>query len=326
MNLVECIPNFSEGRNPQIIQAIADAIQSVPNVWLLHVDSGFDANRTVYTFVGDIHTIGEAAFQAIQTAHQLINMEFHQGEHPRMGACDVCPFVPLNDTPMEDVIQLTHDLGKRLGAEGIPIYMYEHSAQIPERKNLAFLRKGEYEGLEEKLKLPEHYPDYGPKILNKKFGAMVLGARPFLIAYNVNLESKDVNIAKKIAKTIREKGFSDENGHHEGLLKGVKAMGWWMEEYQCAQVSTNIFDTQLSDVKDVFDTVKNEAEKYNIEVKSSELIGLIPLSMIIQVGQKISPNENKSDVLQKLAFDYLGLKEIGEERILEKRLDAIRMK
>lgn len=323
MNLVECIPNFSEGKNPQIIQAIAEAIKSVSNVWLLHVDIGYDANRTVYTFVGDIHTIAEAAFQAIQTAHQLINMEFHQGEHPRMGACDVCPFVPLNDTPMEDVIQLTHQLGQRLGAEGIPIYMYENSAQKPERKNLAFLRKGEYEGLEDKLKLTEHHPDYGPKVLNKKFGAMVLGARPFLIAYNVNLESKDVRIAKKIAATIREKGYSDENGHHEGLLKGVKAIGWWMEEYQCAQVSTNIVNIQLSDVKDVFDSVRQEAKKYNIEVLSSELIGLIPLSMILQVGKKISPMETNENILQSQFFEYLGLKEIGEERILEKRLDII---
>lgn len=323
MNLVECIPNFSEGRNPQVIQAIADAIQSVDNVWLLHIDSGFDANRTVYTFVGDIQAIGEATYQAIQTANQLINMEFHQGEHPRMGACDVCPFVPLNDTPMEDVIQLTHDLGKRLGAEGLSIYMYENSAKKPERKNLAYLRNGEYEGLEEKLKLAEHHPDYGPKVLNKNFGAMVLGARPFLIAYNVNLESKDVNIAKKIASTIREKGYRDENGHHEGLLKGVKAIGWWMEEYQCAQVSTNIVNTQLSDVKDVFDAVRSEAKKYGIEVLSSELIGLIPLSMVLQVGQKIAPNQIDDEILQSIVFEYLGLKNIGEERILEKRLSKL---
>ncbi|HUH75103.1 MAG TPA: glutamate formimidoyltransferase [Chitinophagales bacterium] len=323
MNLVECIPNFSEGRNPQIIQAIADAIQSVPNVWLLHIDTGHDAHRTVYTFVGDILTIGEAAFRAITTAHELINMEDHFGEHPRMGACDVCPFVPLGDTPMESIIQLTHDLGKRLGLENIPIYMYENSAQKPQRKNLAFLRKGEYEGLEGKLKLIEHLPDYGPVVFNKKFGAMVLGARPFLIAYNVNLESKDVGIAKKIAATIREKGYHDENGHHDGLLKGVKAIGWWMEEYQCAQVSTNIVDTQLSDVKDVFDAVRDEAKKYNIDVITSELIGLIPLDMILKAGRKITPKETNVEILQSIVFNYLGWRNIGEERIIEKVLDKL---
>ncbi len=315
MQLVECIPNFSEGRNPEIIHAIADAIKSVPNVWLLHVDPGYDANRTVYTFVGDISVIGEAAYRAIQVARELIDMRVHYGEHPRMGACDVCPFVPLGDTALSDVIQLTHELGAKLGEAGIPVYMYEHSAKLPVRKNLAFLRKGEYEALPEKLKSVDWKPDYGPDQLNERFGAMVLGARPFLIAYNVNLETKDVSVAKKIAAAIRESSG--------GVLKGVKAIGWWMEEYDCAQVSTNIVDITQSDVKLVFDTVKSIASRYGVEVKTSELIGLIPESVIVKVGEQLLPDEKDPEILSQNAFEYLGLKFLSDDRILERRMKQV---
>lgn len=317
--MVECIPNFSEGRNPEIIQAIADAIKSVANVWLLHVDPGYDANRTVYTFVGEINAIFEAAYQAIQVAAEKIDMSVHHGEHPRMGACDVCPFVPLGDTDLNEVIERTHLLGKRLGEQGIPVYMYEHSAKIGKRKNLAYLRKGEYEALPQKMKQEEWRPDYGPFQVNEKFGAMVLGARPFLIAYNVNLETKDVSIAKYIAKKIRESG----NGQSQGRLKGVKAIGWWMDAYQCAQVSTNIVDIDQSDVKTVFDAVREEAALYGVEVKSSELIGLIPEKVIEDVGRKLNPSVMDKLQLSQLAFDYLGLKNISEDRILERRIEQV---
>lgn len=315
MQLVECIPNFSEGRDQNVIDSIQAAIVSVPNVWLLHVDAGYDANRTVFTFVGDINTIGEAAFRAIQVASQLIDMSKHEGEHPRMGACDVCPFVPLGDTSMLDVIALSHQLGERLGSQGIPVYMYELSARFPERKNLAFLRKGEYEALPKKLLLDVWKPDYGPVEFNERFGAVVIGARHFLIAYNINLESKDVPIAKKIAAAIRE---SSENG-----LKGVKAIGWWMKEYQCAQVSTNIIDVNQADLKLVFDRVRKEALKYDVEVKTSELIGMIPQSVILKAGKKILPQEQSEQVLIQSAYKYLGLQLISEERILEKRMAQV---
>lgn len=316
MKLVECIPNFSEGKDPEVIQAIANAVKSVPNVWLLHVDPGFDAHRTVYTFVGEISAIEEAAYRAVKVASEKIDMRIHHGEHPRMGACDVCPFVPLGDTSLEEVVQLTHRLGKRLGEDGIPVYMYERSATRPERQNLAYLRKGEYEALPEKLKDLSWKPDYGPNEVNERFGAMVLGARPFLIAYNVNLESRDVIIAKKIAAAIRESG-------QPGILKGVKAIGWWMEEYQCAQVSTNIVDITQSDVKLVFDTVRDEAAKYGVEVKTSELIGLIPESVILSVGAQIIPGEKDKQILSRSAFDYLGLKFLSDDRILERRMKQV---
>ncbi len=311
MQLVECIPNFSEGRNPAITEAIAHAIHAVPNVWLLHTDIGYDANRTVFTFAGDIRQVGEAAYQAILTARKLIDMRIHQGEHPRIGACDVCPFVPLGDTSIQDVINLTHDLGKKLGEKGIPVYMYEKSALHTERKNLAAIRKGEYESLSVRLLQEKWKPDYGPTCFDEKFGAMVLGARPFLIAYNVNLESKDVEAAQKIASVIREKN---------GGLSGVKAIGWWMKEYQKAQVSTNITDINRTGIKEVFDAVRAEAARYNIEVQTSELIGLIPESVILKAGKEISPKEQNPDTLIKSAFGYLGMTGIGAERILERRL------
>lgn len=320
MQWVECIPNFSEGRNPKVIQAIAESIKNVKDVYLLHVDSGYDANRTVFTFVGEIHSVAEAAFAAIQTAASLIDMSMHQGEHPRIGACDVCPFVPLGNTAMQDVVQITHRLGKKLGEAGIPVFMYESSALKPERKNLAFIRKGEYEQLEMKLKSPEWYPDYGPKSFNKKLGAMVLGARKFLVAYNVNLESKDLKIARKIAAKIREIGYRNQYGHHPGLLQGVKAIGWWMEKYQCVQVSTNIFDIEKCDILQVFNAVKEEAATYGILVNSSELIGLIPSSVIMKVGQQLIPGEKNQDRILEEVSRYLGLKNMSRKRILENEI------
>ena len=311
MKWVECIPNFSEGQNLSIIEKISQAIRAVPQVYLLNTDIGYDANRTVFTFVGDIRAVEEAAFRAVLTASQLVNMQNHHGEHPRMGACDVCPFVPLGDTTMDEVIQMTYHLGKRLGEEGIPVYLYEKSARQAERANLSFLRKGEYESLQDRLGQAKWKPDYGPTIFVPNFGIMALGARPFLIAYNVNLESKEVSIAKKIAREIRASGG--------GLLPGVKAIGWWMEAYQCAQVSTNITDIHQTDVKKVFDTVRSRAAQYQIEVKSSELIGMIPEEAILNVGKQIL-GESLSDKHKyfKAAFQYLGLKKIGEDRILER--------
>ncbi|MCO5234149.1 MAG: glutamate formimidoyltransferase [Chitinophagales bacterium] len=318
MQLVECVPNFSEGKNMDIIQSIARAIEDVPNVWLLHTDIGEDANRTVFTFVGDINTIGIAIINSIKVAQNLIDMRVHHGEHPRMGACDVCPLIPLNDTPVIEVINLSHRIAQRLGEEGIPVYMYEKSASSQERQNLSFHRKGEYEGLKAKLKSGTHLPDYGPIEFNEKFGAMVLGVRDFLIAYNVNLETKDISIAKKIASTIRESGYLNTVGIRiKGLLKGVKAIGWWMEAYQCAQVSTNIVDISIVNIKQVFDAVKSEANKYQVEVYRSELIGLVPEIIILDIAKELLPQETEKSKLYQSVFDYLGLSDIDENRILE---------
>ncbi|MCO5249135.1 MAG: glutamate formimidoyltransferase [Chitinophagales bacterium] len=310
MQLVECIPNFSEGRNPIIVNAIAESIKKTPNVWLLNIDSGYDANRTVYTFVGDIDTITEAAFSAVMTASELIDMSVHQGEHPRIGACDVFPFVALDDTDESILLQKVKVLAERLGDNGIPVYLYEKSALRSDRKNLATIRKGEYESLPEKLKLEGGQPDFGPKTFNEKFGAMVMGVRDFLLAYNINLESKDIGLAKKIAARVRESG-------NPGLLKGVKAIGWWMEEYQCTQVSMNIVDVKNVDLKFVFDTVKKEAAKEGIEVQTSELIGLIPQQMIKRAGNQILPGERDIQKLYWAVFNYLGLNMKNDIRIIE---------
>ena len=310
MQLVECIPNFSEGRNSKVIDAIAQSIKNIQNVWLLNVDSGYDANRTVYTFVGDINSVVEAAYRAVVTASELIDMRHHEGTHPRIGACDVFPFVPLGNTNESLLIQKVEELAQRLGDVNIPVYLYEKSAHFPERKNLAIIRKGEYEALPEKLKNEKWRPDYGPFQLNEKFGAMVMGVRDFLLAYNINLESKDVAIAKTIASRVRESG-------NPGLLKGVKAIGWWMEAYQCVQVSTNIVDIAHVDLKFVFDTVRDEAAKFDVEVKTSELIGLIPEMLVKRAGKQILPDENDILKLYKAVVDYLGLNTGSENRILE---------
>jgi glutamate formiminotransferase len=202
--LIECVPNFSEGRNQQTIDAIADAIKSVANVKLMNIDVGIDANRTVYTFAGKPQAVLEAAYQAIKTAGERIDMRVHKGEHPRMGACDVCPLIPLQNITMDEVVEFSKQLGKRIASLGIPVYLYEYSATTLLRKNLAYLRKGEYEAIAEKIKSAEWKPDFGKQQFNPKFGMMALGARKFLIAYNINLKTKDESIAKEIAKKIRE--------------------------------------------------------------------------------------------------------------------------
>jgi glutamate formiminotransferase/formiminotetrahydrofolate cyclodeaminase len=270
--IIECVPNFSEGREQGIIDAIADSIKEITDVKLLHVDAGYDTNRTVYTFAGKPDAVAEAAFQAVKTASELIDISRHHGEHPRMGACDVCPLIPIRNYSMESCIQLSKKLGARIGELGLPVYLYEYSATRPERRNLAYLRKGEYEGIAQKILLPEWKPDFGPQLFNEKFGMMALGARKFLIAYNINLKTKDESIAKKIAGRIRESG----QGKDKGLLPAVKAIGWYMEEFHRAQVSCNITDFEVTSVRKLFDTVKQLAHEYGTDTHGSELIGLIP--------------------------------------------------
>lgn len=318
MRWLECVPNFSEGKNPEVIQAIADAISSVDGIVLLHIDAGYDANRTVYTFAGESEKVMEAAYRAVLKANECIDMRLHRGEHPRMGACDVCPLIPIGEMTMQEAVNCSLQLGERLGAAGIPVYMYEQSCRKPERKNLAYLRKGEYESIPEKLMHQEWFPDFGPTFMHERFGMMALGARNFLIAYNVNLDTKDVGLARKIASIVRESGYKNENGHKiPGLLPSLKAIGWWMESYQCAQVSTNITDFNITGVKEVFDAVKKTAERFGIGVKGSELIGLIPEKALLDAGEQISDSNDANSVKIWNAIHYLGLDIQPEERILE---------
>ena len=294
--LIECVPNFSEGRNQQTIDAIAPAISSVVDIKLMNIDAGWDANRTVYTFAGKPQAVLEAAFQAIKTASERIDMRVHKGEHPRMGACDVCPLIPLQNITMDEVVELSGQLGKRVGDLGIPVYLYEYSATQEQRKNLAYLRKGEYEAIEEKIKLAEWKPDFGEQQFNPKFGMMALGARKFLIAYNINLKTTDESIAKDIAKRIREIRNKNDGTYLSDLFQHVKAIGWFMEEFDCAQVSTNITDIEASPIVEVFTEIKKMAKEHGVETNGSELIGLIPQKAL------------RHEIMQlDEAIEYLGL-------------------
>lgn len=311
--LIECVPNFSEGRNQQTIDAIAASISSSAEVKLMNVDIGLDANRTVYTFAGKPQAVLEAAYQAIKTASERIDMRVHKGEHPRMGACDVCPLIALQNISMDEVVELSRQLGKRVADLGIPVYLYEYSATQAQRKNLAYLRKGEYEAIEEKIKLAEWKPDFGEQQFNPKFGMMALGARKFLIAYNINLKTKDESIAKDIAKRIREIRTKNDGTYLSDLFQHVKAIGWFMDEFDCAQVSTNITDIEASPIVEVFTEIKKMAKEKGVETNGSELIGLIP--------QKALQHE----IMQlDEAIEYLGLNAVKpfskEKNIIEYNL------
>lgn len=332
--LIECIPNFSEGRNPEVIQQIAQAIRSVKAVQLLEVDPGYAANRTVMTFVGPPEAVVEAAFQAMKIAQQVIDMSQHQGTHPRFGGTDVCPLVPLANISMEETIAYTRKLAQRVGEElKYPVYCYEFAAYQEERRNLAFLRKGEYESLPHKLAQKEFKPDFGPSFFHPKSGATAIGARKFLIAYNINLNTKDTAIAKAIAKEVRESGYweSDSTGNKiqvKGLLKAVKAIGWYIEEYECAQVSMNLVDISITSVHQVFEAVKQLAITKGIEATGSELVGLIPLEVMKQAGTYyLSNSEANEDALVHAAIEHLGLHDLRpfypKKKIIEYRMMSL---
>jgi glutamate formiminotransferase/formiminotetrahydrofolate cyclodeaminase len=299
MRLVECVPNFSEGRDMAKIDAITGEISATEGVKLLDVDPGKDTNRTVVTFVGTPEGAVEAAFKAIARAAEVIDMSQHRGAHARMGATDVCPFVPVSGLTIDECIQLAKQLGKRVGEElGIPVYLYEHAASRPERRNLADVRKGEYEGLPEKIKDPEWKPDFGPAEFKPGPGATVIGVREFLIAYNVNLNTRNTKIAKEIAFSIREKGrikrdakrqvVRDEAGEalrEPGMFKECKAVGWYMEDFGRAQVSINLTNYKVTPPHLVFDECSRIAENLGARVTGSELVGLIPLEAVRMAGR-----------------------------------------
>ncbi len=329
--LVECVPNFSEGRDKATIQKITDEIQKIEGVKLLDVDPGEGTNRTVVTFIGEPEPVKEAAFRAIQKAAELIDMRKHKGAHARMGATDVCPFIPIAGITMEDCVRLAHELGERVGKElAIPVYFYEHAAAKPERANLADIRAGEYEGMPEKMQKPEWQPDCGPAEFNAKSGATVIGARDFLIAYNVNLNTKDVSLAQQIAFAVREKGRvkKDANGkaaldekgekvYEPGKLKAVKAVGWYIEEFGFCQISINLVNYKITPPHVAFDAVCEEAAKYGLRVTGSELVGLLPGEALFDAGRHYLRKQNRSEAVSeeeliKMAVLSLGLDQLNE--------------
>jgi glutamate formiminotransferase/formiminotetrahydrofolate cyclodeaminase len=344
--LLECVPNFSEGRDPEVIRAIAARIEAVPHVALLHVDQGHATNRTVVTFAGPPEAVIEAAFRGIQAAAELIDMRQHSGEHPRMGATDVCPLVPISGITLAEAAVWSRRLAERVGTElGIPVYLYEAAQPDPARRSLAVIRSGEYEGLEEKMRRPEWRPDFGPGEFNPQSGATVIGAREFLVAYNVNLNTTSTRRANAVAFDVREAGRPKREGDPvtgkvitdaagqpvmvPGTLKAVKAIGWYIPEYGVAQVSMNLTDLSVTPLHAAFEEVCRKAEARGMRVTGSELVGLVPLHSLLEAGryflrkQQRSAGVSEAELL-KIAIASLGLNELApfkpEERIVEYRL------
>jgi glutamate formiminotransferase/formiminotetrahydrofolate cyclodeaminase len=328
--LVECVPNFSEGRDRKVIDAIADAAKSVPGVVLLDVDPGAATNRTVYTFAGAPEDVLEAAFQAIRKGVELIDMRRHKGEHARQGACDVCPFIPIDGVSMKDCVELSRRLAERVGRElEIPVYLYAEAATRPERKRLPDIRAGEYEALEEKLKKPEWKPDFGPAQFSAKAGATTIGARNFLIAYNVNLNTASVALAKDIAFAIRECGRlkRDAQGNKvqgpdgkdlrvPGMFKGVQATGWFIPEYRRAQVTINILDLDAAPVHKVYDACCELAGQKGLRVTGSEVVGMVPRRVLLEAGRYFLKKQGQSagvseEELVETALQSMGLSDVA---------------
>ncbi|GIV43244.1 MAG: hypothetical protein KatS3mg035_0367 [Bacteroidia bacterium] len=327
--LVSCIPNFSEGRNKEVIEAIAGAINRVEGVKLLDIDAGQSTHRTVYTFVGEPDKVIEAAFQAIKIASELIDMRKHKGEHPRMGAADVCPIVPIDGITIEECVEYAHQLAQRVGKElQIPVYLYEYAATADYRKSLAKIREGEYEGFAKKIQLPEWKPDYGPHTFNEKSGATVIGVRDFLVAYNVNLNTTSVKRANAVAFDVREIGrvkldengkkVLDENGREvriPGKLKSVRAIGWYVEEYGFAQVSMNLTNIHIANLHDAFHACEESAFQRGLRVTGSEIVGLVPKKCLLDAAKFYLKKQNRStglseEELIQFAIHTLGLNEI----------------
>lgn len=330
--IIECVPNFSEGRDMSIIKQITDAIESVEGAKLLNVDPGKGTNRTVVTFVGDEEQVVEAAFRAIAKAQELIDMRKHSGAHPRFGATDVCPFIPIANATMEDCIACAKKLGERVGKElGIPVYLYEYAASAEHRKNLASVRAGEYEGIAQKIKLAEWKPDFGPASLNEKSGNVAIGARDFLVAYNVNLNTTSVRRANSVAFDVREQGRKVKNDKGEevvqpGACKAVKGIGWYIPEYGLAQVSMNLTNINVTPVHVAFDACVTSAYNRGMRVTGSELIGLIPLKAMLDAGKYFLEKQQRSTGISeaeliRIAIKSMGLDELGpfepNKRIIE---------
>ena len=346
--LIECVPNFSEGRDQSVIRQITAAIESVEGVSLLDVDPGASTNRTVVTFVGGPEAAVEAAFRGIQKAAELIDMRKHKGAHPRMGATDVCPFVPVSDVSWEEAIACAKQLGKRVAEElDVPVYLYEKAARDPSRSNLSVIRAGEYEGFFEKIKGPAWKPDFGPSAFNEKSGATAIGARNFLVAYNANLNTKAVRRANSVAFEVRENGriktedatpsgkpVLDANGEPiriPGMLKHVKAIGWYVEEYGIAQVSMNLTNIEETPLHAAFDACNQAANKRGLRVTGSEIVGMVPKKCLIDAGryflrkQKWSEGASEEELID-IAIRSMGLSELKpfdpREKIIEFKMES----
>jgi glutamate formiminotransferase/formiminotetrahydrofolate cyclodeaminase len=327
--LVECVPNFSEGRNRAVIDAIADAIKGVAEVKLLDVDPGADTNRTVYTFVGPPDAVSDAALKAARKAYELIDMAKHHGAHPRMAAMDVCPIVPVSEVTMDDCVEISRSLARRIADDlQVPVYFYEYAATSETRRSLANIRTGEYEALERKLQDPAWAPDAGPARFDPKFGAPVVGAREFLIAYNVNLNTRDRKLANEIALNIRENGrvardaagqpIVDEHGRQvkrPGRLKAVRAIGWYIEQYRQAQVSINLINYKTTPLHVVFETVREEAEKLGLVVTGSELVGLMPLQPLLDAGRFYLHRQGKSTGIPEREVVETAVRSLGLDQL-----------
>ncbi len=346
MKIVECVPNISEGRRPEIYHAVAEAAASVSEVTLLNVDPGADTNRTVITFVGAPDAVLEAAFRLVKKGVELIDMATHRGAHPRIGAVDVVPFIPVANVTMDECAELARKLGERVGRElGVPVFLYEHAASAPHRRNLADIREGEYEGCARKIMDPLWQPDFGPCEFIPRSGAIVIGARKFLVAYNINLNTLDKRLANRVAFDIRERGrmkrdaddnpILDEKGEpvwEPGLLKSVKAVGWVIPEFGCAQVSINLTDLDVTPLHVVFDTADQRARERGLRVTGSEIVGLVPLSVLLDAGRHFlekmgRPTGVSEAALVQMAVRTLGLSEVKpfdpKERVIEYRLAAL---
>ncbi|HUP63370.1 MAG TPA: glutamate formimidoyltransferase [Thermoanaerobaculia bacterium] len=346
MKIVECVPNISEGRRSEIYNAVAAAAASVSDVTLLNVDPGADTNRTVITFVGAPDAVLEAAFRLVKKGVELIDMTTHRGAHPRIGAVDVVPFIPVANVTMEECAELARRLGDRVGRElGIPVYLYEHASSAPHRRNLADIRAGEYEGCAQKLMDPLWQPDFGPCELVPRAGATVIGARKFLVAYNVNLNTLDKRLANRVAFDVRERGrrkldtegnpVLDDKGEpvwEPGLLESVKAVGWVIPEFGCAQVSINLTDLDVTPLHLAFDACDERARERGLRVTGSEIVGLVPLAVLLEAGRHYlarmgRPTGVPEATLVQTAIRTLGLSEVKpfdpRERVIEYRLHPL---
>lgn len=346
--IIECVPNFSEGRDLEVIRQITAAIESVEGISLLNVDPGASTNRTVVTFAGNPEAAVEAAFRGMRKAAELIDMRKHKGAHPRMGATDVCPFIPVSNVSWEEAIECAQQLGKRVGEElKIPVYLYEKAARDPARSNLSIIRAGEYEGFAAKIKEPAWKPDFGPAALNEKAGATVIGAREFLVAYNVNLNTKSVRRANSVAFDVRENGrvktedgtptgkpVLDEKGEPvrtPGRLKHLKAIGWYVEEYGMAQVSMNLTNLEETPLHAAFDACDESASARGLRVTGSEIVGMLPKRCLVEAGkyflrkQKWSEGAAEEELID-LAVRSMGLSELRpfdpKEKIIEWKMEA----
>jgi glutamate formiminotransferase / formiminotetrahydrofolate cyclodeaminase len=335
MKIIECVPNFSEGKNEETFLQMKESLIGIKGCKLLSLEPDADYNRVVVTLAGDDSSIIDGAIAISKSAASNINMQNHKGEHPRLGAIDVVPFVPVKEATMEDCVKISETYADHISKElNIPVYLYEFAARRPERKSLSDIRKGEYEGLEEKLKDPEWQPDFGTNQFNSKLGAIVTGARFFLIAYNVNIKSEDVSYAKEIGEILRESGKAkrDENGkiikvdgktvREPGRLKSVKGMGVLLEKYKISQVSMNLTNYNITPIHIAFEEVKKEAKRLGVEVMGSEIVGLVPLEALLQAGKFYSDGKYSDEKsLVDLAIEKLGLSELNQFHKTEKIID-----